>query len=158
MSIRIAVFSDTHSNIALMLEGVRRESPDVLIHLGDHERDADTLKLEFPEIPLYRVCGNCDICPTALEKDIVPLGPVKAFITHGHLYNVKWSGTTSLVYAALEESCKIALFGHTHEPLNEEVAGVVVVNPGTAGKGRTPTYAMLEIFENGGISSEIRML
>ena len=51
--IKAAVFSDTHGNTALMLETVRRVRPDVLIHLGDHERDAQELRREFPEIPLY---------------------------------------------------------------------------------------------------------
>ena len=158
MSIRAAVFSDTHLSTALMLKAVRRERPDVLIHLGDMERDADCLRLEFPEIPIFRVCGNCDIRPTSPETDIVPLGPVKAFLTHGHCYDVKWEGPDRVVYAALEAGCKIALYGHTHVPLNEETAGVIVVNPGTAGRGRRLTYAMLEVFDNGGVAAEIRDL
>ena len=32
---RVAVFSDTHMNTAKMLEAVRKERPDVMIHLGD---------------------------------------------------------------------------------------------------------------------------
>ena len=40
--------------------------------------------------------------PLAPEKDVVQLGPVKAFITHGHLYNVSYGRVDSLVYAAQE--------------------------------------------------------
>lgn len=155
---KAAVFSDTHSNCALMLEMVYRIRPDVLIHLGDYERDAAKLHEEFPEIPLYNVAGNCDIAATAPETDIVPLGPVKAFITHGHLYNVEWGRVDSLVYAAQEQGCGIALYGHTHQADSQELGGVKVVNPGTAGKGRAPTYAFLEVFDNGGITAEIREL
>ena len=36
---RAAVFSDTHHNTAPMLEAVRRCRPDLIIHLGDHDRD-----------------------------------------------------------------------------------------------------------------------
>ena len=154
---KAAVFSDTHSNTALMLEAVRRYRPDVIIHLGDHERDAEQLRRDFPEIPLYVVCGNCDIGSRGLLADVVPLGPVKAYITHGHLYNVSWS-TDSLVYAAMEAGCNIAMFGHTHVPENTEFGSVKVVNPGTAGKGRNLTYAVVEIFDNGGIACEIRDL
>ncbi len=154
---RAAVFSDTHSNTALMMETVRRTRPDVVIHLGDYERDTECLKKEFPEIPLFHVCGNCDFCPLAPAKQVVQLGAVKAFITHGHLYNVNWS-TDSLIYAAMEAGCQIAMFGHTHEAVNEECAGVKLVNPGTAGKGRDLTYAMIEVFDNGGIATEIRRL
>ena len=154
---KVAVFSDTHTSTARMVEAVRQTKPDAIIHLGDHERDTLCLKEEFPEIPLYTVCGNCDFSSNAPAKAVVPLGPVKAFLTHGHLYNVTWS-TDSLVYAAMEAGCSIAMFGHTHEPENTEFGGVKVLNPGTAGKGRKLTYAMVEIFDNGGIACEIRNL
>ena len=154
---KAAVFSDTHSNTALMVEAVRRCRPDLIIHLGDHERDTAVLQREFPQIPLYAVQGNCDIGSSAPLTDIVPLGCVKAFITHGHMYNVNYS-TDSLVYAAQEQGAKLALYGHTHVADLEEVGGVQVLNPGTAGKGRKLTWAMVEVFDNGGIACEIRDL
>ena len=46
--IKAAVFSDSHGSTALMKECVRRVRPDVIIHLGDYERDAEALRLEFP--------------------------------------------------------------------------------------------------------------
>lgn len=128
---KAAVFSDTHTNTALMVEAVRRCRPDVIIHLGDHDRDTNVLRVEFPEIPLYNVCGNCDLYPAAPDTEIVPLGPVKAFITHGHLYNVEYDRLDSLVYAAQEQGAKIAMYGHTHRPLYEEIGGVQVLNPGS---------------------------
>lgn len=155
---KAAVFSDTHSNTALMVEAVRRCRPDVIIHLGDHDRDTNVLRVEFPEIPLYNVCGNCDLYPAAPDTDIVPLGPVKAFITHGHLYNVEYDRLDSLVYAAQEQGAKLAMYGHTHRPLYEEIGGVKVLNPGTAGKGRKLTWALVEVFDNGGIACEIKEL
>ena len=153
-----AVFSDTHGNTALMLEAVRRFRPELLIHLGDHDRDAEALRREFPALPLYCVRGNCDLGSLAPEREIVPLGPVKAFITHGHLYDVRWGRLDSLVYAAQEAGAQLALFGHTHEPLYEELGGVKLLNPGTAGKGRSLTWAWIEVFDNGGIACEIREL
>ena len=152
-----AVFSDTHGSSVLMTEAVRRWRPDCIIHLGDCERDTEVLRREFPEIPLYAVCGNCDLCPQYPETDVVPLGPVKAFITHGHLYNVSWS-TDSLVYAAMERGCKLALYGHTHRAENSEVFGTYVVNPGTAGKGRELTGALIRVFDNGAVAVEIQSL
>ena len=155
---KAAVFSDTHSNTALMVEAVARCRPDLIIHLGDHSRDTAILREKFPEIPLYSVRGNCDIGSTAPDRDIVPLGSVKAFITHGHLYNVKYGMLDSLVYAAQEQGAKIAMFGHTHEADYEEMGGVKVINPGTAGAGRKLTYALVEVYDNGGITCEIREL
>lgn len=155
---KAAVFSDTHSNTALMVEAVARCRPDLIIHLGDHSRDTAILREKFPEIPLYSVRGNCDIGSTAPDRDIVPLGSVKAFITHGHLYNVKYGMLDSLVFAAQEQGAKIAMFGHTHEADYEEMGGVKVINPGTAGAGRRLTYALVEVYDNGGITCEIREL
>ena len=152
-----AVFSDTHSNTALMVEAVRRFRPDVIIHLGDHDRDTGILRREFPEIPLYAVCGNCDYGSQESTWDVVPLGPVKAFITHGHLFNVRW-GLDSLVYAAMEQGCQLALYGHTHRADYQEIGGVKVVNPGTAGMGRKLTWALITVFDNGGIAVEIKEL
>ena len=152
-----AVFSDTHANTALMLEGVRRFRPDVIFHLGDHERDAERLREAFPEIPLYTVCGNCDFAPEPRLKGLAELGPVKVFYTHGHSYNVNWNLDT-LVYAAQEAGARLALFGHTHEALNVEIGGVQLLNPGSAGLGRRPSFGWVTVFDNGGLACEIREL
>ncbi|MDO4972855.1 MAG: YfcE family phosphodiesterase [Eubacteriales bacterium] len=155
--IRAAVFADTHTNTARMLEAVRTLRPDVLIHLGDHDRDAEALRRTFPELPLHVVRGNCDILGNTPERLVVELGPVKAFCTHGHLYSVDWS-FDYLVYAAQEAGAKLALCGHTHEAANLEIGGVQVLNPGTAGKGRTLSCGLVTVFDNGGIACEIRPL
>ena len=155
---KAAVFSDTHSNTALMVEAVSRCRPDLIIHLGDYSRDTGILRERFPEIPLYSVRGNCDIASDSPDTDIVPLGPVKAFICHGHSYGVDYGRTDSLVYAAQEAGAKIAMFGHTHEAYYGEAGGVKLLNPGTAGKGHELTWALVEVFDNGGIAYEIKAL
>lgn len=155
---KAAVFSDTHGNTALMVEAIRRTRPDIIIHLGDYERDTEIIKREFPEMPLYSVCGNCDFAPLSPLCQTVPMGSVMALICHGHSYCVEYNSIDRLVYAAQERECKIAMFGHTHSAYNGEAGGVRVINPGSAGKGRVPTYAFVEVFDNGGIASEIREL
>lgn len=156
--LKAAVFSDTHSNTLPMLETIRLWKPDVVIHLGDHSRDADEIREEFPDVAVYNVRGNCDFYADAPDTDIVPLGPVKAFITHGHLYSVDWGTVDSLVYAAQEAGASIAMFGHTHRAEYTELGGVQVLNPGTAGKGRELTWASVEVFDNGGVICQIREL
>ncbi len=156
--LKVAVFSDTHGVTAPMTAAVRQSCPDILIHLGDHDRDIAVLLREFPEIPLYNVAGNCDFSPLAPNVMIVQLGPVKAFLTHGHIYHTDFGRVDSLVYAAQEAGASLVLFGHTHVPFHEDVGGVKVVNPGTAGKGRELTWALLEIFDNGGIGVSIKKL
>ena len=135
---KVAVFSDTHGVTSPMVQAVRETTPDVLVHLGDYERDAEALLRAFP--------------------DIVQFGPVTALLTPGHLYHVDFGRVDSLVYAAQESGAQLALFGHTHTALHEDVGGVKVVNPGTAGKGRNLSWALITIFENGGIAAEIRPL
>lgn len=154
---KAAVFSDTHGNPVLMLEAIRCYRPDVVIHLGDGARDVEQVRSEFPEIAVYNVCGNCDLYSAAPVCDTVPLGPVKAFITHGHMYNVDWN-SDSLIYAAQEQNCRIAFYGHTHRPERREVGGVTVINPGTAGRGSRLTWATVEVFDNGGFACSIQDL
>ncbi len=155
---RVAVFSDTHGVTSPMVQAVLDIMPDALVHLGDYERDAEILLREFPDIPLYHVCGNCDYAAKAPTRLTVQFGPVTAFLTHGHLYHVDYGRVDSLVYAAQEAGAQLALYGHTHTALHQDMGGIKVVNPGTAGKGRNLTWALLEIFENGGIAAEIRPL
>ena len=145
--LKAAVFSDTHGNNDPMLRAARQAEADVLIHLGDHDRDARLLREAFPGTPLYSVCGNCDLYPLSPERQLVTLGPVKAFLTHGHLYGVSSRQADWLVYAAQEQGAQLALFGHTHCAVYEQLGGVTLINPGTAGRGRTLTWALVSIHD-----------
>ena len=154
--VKAAVFSDTHGNTAPMLEAARAAKADVLIHLGDYDRDAQALRDAFPDTPVYSVCGNCDIMPLAPEKLVVPLGAVKALLVHGHRYGVSAAQADWLVFAAREEGAQLAMFGHTHSAFCEQVGGVTLLNPGTAGRGRALSWALVTVFDNGAIACEIK--
>lgn len=152
---KIAVFSDTHGSARVMLGAVKAYSPDAIIHLGDGNYDLRKLSREFPDIPVYAVCGNCDYESSAPESMCVDLGGVKAFLTHGHRYAVRYGNLDKLLYAAECSGAKIAMFGHTHRAGFEEIEGILVLNPGTAGVGSDRTWAKLEISEEGKISCSI---
>ena len=156
--LKAAVFSDTHGNTAPMLEAARGSGADVFIHLGDHDRDAAALRRAFPDTPLYSVCGNCDLNPLAPERLLVQLGPVKAFLTHGHLYGVSRAQADWLVYAAQEQGAQIAMFGHTHRAVWDTLGGVTLLNPGTAGKGADLSWALVTVLDNGAVYCEIKPL
>lgn len=149
-----AVFSDSHGHTELMSEAVRRSRPDLVIHLGDCERDAFALREEFPHIPMFNVCGNCDYAARSPLWDTVQIGPVRAYICHGHSHGVKMS-LDRLVYAAMERDCRLALFGHTHIPCSTQLGGVHLINPGSAGKGAKPTWTKLQVFDNGAFYAEM---
>lgn len=154
---KIAVFSDTHGSARGMINAVREYRPDVIIHLGDGNDDLRKLGKEFPDIPVHCVRGNCDSECHAPEAMTVELCGVSAFLTHGHRYSVRYKLDT-LLYAAECNGAKIAMFGHTHSAGFEEVEGIYVLNPGTAGVGNNRTWAKLEIDSNGNISCSIEKI
>lgn len=141
---KLAIFSDTHGSVSGMLRAVRRVSPDVLVHLGDYLRDTAALEKEFPDLPLYAVPGNCDYASGLPDFLTFSAGSITVFATHGHRYSVK-QGNDALLNAAYFSGASLALYGHTHIPCQDLVAGMYVLNPGTAGTGKSPTFAVAEI-------------
>ena len=132
-----------------MVRAIRQQQPDAVFHLGDCERDTQRLEKEFPDLPLYRVCGNCDREPVNPEVLQLTLDGVKFFLTHGHRYSVTYT-LDALLHAADFAGADMVLVGHTHRAMSETMQGLYVVNPGTAGVGALCTYACIET-ENGAI-------
>ena len=131
---RIAVFSDSHGEVEPMLRAVRDHAPDLILHLGDHARDAEELQRELPAGDIRFVRGNCDWDSDAPDV-LTPLAEgVRLFMTHGHRYSVKLT-LESLANAAHFAGAPLALFGHTHEPEYRVMGDVTVFNPGAAGPG-----------------------
>ena len=104
-----------------MVRAVRQQQPDAVFHLGDCERDTQRLEKEFPDLPLYRVCGNCDREPVNPEVLQCTLDGVKFFCTHGDRYGVKYT-LDALLNAAYFAGADIVLFGHTHRALSETMS------------------------------------
>jgi len=136
-----------------MLKAVARESPDMILHLGDHDKDCAAIEADYPEIPLRSVRGNCDRSSTGLDRDQFTLGGKRFFMTHGNLYSVK-TGFSSIIGAAARRGADVLLFGHTHIPHYSVLDNTTIVNPGSIGMGEK-TYAVLE-FRDGTVTCEIR--
>lgn len=128
----IFVVSDTHGDISRAIEMYDRLSAgipfDLLIHCGDHKRDAvrlgDALGLET-----VSVRGNCDHSFTR-DFQVVEAPSARILVTHGHMEDVKFS-KMNLIYLAREKNCGFVCFGHTHVPVNEEANGIHLLNPGS---------------------------
>ena len=155
---KILVLSDSHGNISNMEEAVEREKPDMILHLGDCWRDAERLAERYPDILMEHVPGNCDCRPEEPLEKLVILGDCRVLICHGHTYGVK----TSLLAAGLkaeQDQLDAFLFGHTHKPYMEEDNELLVLNPGSLSlprqEGHRPTYIVMEIADDGQISSEL---
>lgn len=155
-NMKIAVFSDTHASGSGMLDAISEYKPDQVIHLGDGMRDTEMIGRLFPTIPVCCVPGNCDgYYDDEQNYKLISLGPYKAFLTHGHRYAVRGGKLDVLLYAAECCGAQIAMFGHTHRAVVDQIGGIYVINPGTAGKMPKKTWAKLEISENGEIKCEI---
>ena len=155
---KIAVFSDTHGSARAMFNAVSSYSPDAVIHLGDGNGDLLKLSREFPALPVFAVRGNCDHDGAAPETLCADLGGVSAFLTHGHLYGVRYGDLNRLLYTAESEGAKIAMFGHTHRAGYDWIGGVFVLNPGTAGVGGERTWAKLDIDSGRVVSCSIEKI
>ncbi len=87
---RVLVLSDSHGNVGNMIRAVKREEPDMILHLGDCVVDADALRREFPYITMVNVPGNCDFSRGDTER-LIDIDGYKVLMCHGHTYGVKLS-------------------------------------------------------------------
>lgn len=141
---KITVVSDTHGNVAAMqkLFPIFAES-DMIIHLGDTSSDGQIIRREFPD-KTYLLNGNCDLSKLGDDELILQVEDVKIFACHGDRYGVK-RGYDNLAYKAEQEGCKVALFGHTHAPIEKNVDEIQLFNPGTLRRYANNTYLYLVV-------------
>ena len=161
--LRILIMSDSHGrneNVELAIAQVREEIGEfqMLIHLGDV---GDARELEsLAGVPCYIVRGNTDYDAKLLNANVIEAGGHRIFATHGHLYQVDMR-LDLLRFAALENDCDIAMYGHTHVPyLEEDPDDVTILNPGSISKPRQAdhryTYMVMEIDDEDEVTYEFR--
>lgn len=135
---RILVFSDTHGYIDGCIQMINRiKDVDMVIHAGDVSADAEDIAAIFPNIDVRFVCGNCEMSRAPGEIEIDADGK-KIFVTHGHYYNVKYDyDYKTLVNHARAIGAELAVFGHTHKPVYDNLGDISILNPGSARYGGT---------------------
>lgn len=122
----VGVISDIHGHLSE--EACKALEPcDIILCAGDVERP--TILMELDAIaPTVAVLGNCD---TSLRGMDIPftasprIGGVRFFVTH----RPEDIGTPA-------EGVRVVVHGHTHIPREEQVEGVLYLNPGSASKPR----------------------
>lgn len=132
-ALKILVFSDSHRSRGGMLDAIEAQSPDLVIHLGDLQEDAEEIGYAYPKLPLISVPGNCDGWTMEPTIRLVTIERHKLLLSHGHLWQVK-QGHTRAMLEAHKAGADILLFGHTHVAYCEQVDGIWVMNPGAARK------------------------
>ena len=124
------IISDTHGSYKRAFSAHTLSEPiDIIIHLGDGSGDADLLK-EALGVTVINVAGNCDVGSNAPRELVWECEGKRILLTHGDAYHVK-SGLARLRQRAEEIGVDAVLFGHTHQSVLENHAGLLMLNPGT---------------------------
>lgn len=127
---KILVISDSHGKREAVYNTVYDEQPDAVIFLGDGISDLTKLQRERPELEIYAVKGNCDFASTERDRLLFELSGKRIFITHGHVYHVKF-GLDSLINTAMTAGADIVMYGHTHIPNYSHFRNMLIINPGS---------------------------
>lgn len=152
---RIGIVSDSHGFRGQLQQAlIKLEADgriDALIHCGDGCNDASALAGNILHTVIVR--GNCDSWMDPFEEEqLVSIGGVTIFITHGHRYGVK-SGLDVLADTAAAKGAQVACFGHTHRAVCEYKNGVLLINPASCAVHGT--CALLTIDNSGSYSARL---
>lgn len=152
----LGVISDTHglleSRVVALFQGVEQ-----ILHAGDIGSAAVYHGLQGIA-PVTAVLGNVD-CSADLPglglEQTVELDGVRIWMTHilGDPHRLSPLQRQQLA----KQEPQVAVFGHTHQPFQERLGGILFFNPGSAGRKRfhlPRTVGFLEI-EHGQIHSRI---
>lgn len=149
---RIGVISDTHGDLATILQVVNQITDvDLWLHAGDCSQDADYLR-GLVKVPVVAARGNCDGHTTAKIDEFVEVADRKIWLTHGHRYGVK-QGTQELVRWGKHYKADVVVYGHTHVVDNRWCEGILLFNSGST-CGSRAACGILEI-EDGQVTGQI---
>ncbi len=154
MTMRIAIFSDTHGNKKDMREAIARFGPpDMIVHLGDGVRDGIQVAQETAN-PFHGVYGNEDYGTDLPDVALVEAEGWRLLLTHGHQMNINpynpeavWrQDLRDMAAWAKGKGADALLFGHAHTPVLQRVNGIVLCNPGDQYIGSTAgaSFALIE--------------
>ena len=151
---RLLVLSDTHGDFNSLRRALdAQRNAEVIIHCGDGAEQYRYLKETCSDRQVIGVRGNCDWTSKLPTEETVTVGGKTLFITHGHLYQAKFT-FMNMVYAAREPKADILLFGHTHQAVTEYDDGLYIMNPGSC-HGYYATYGIIDITPKGDIVTNI---
>lgn len=144
----VGLISDTHGllrPVALeALAGCER-----ILHAGD-VGDAEILKALGAVAPVTAVQGNVDegTCGELPVTQMVEIAGVKVYVIHD-IHDMDIDPEV--------EGMAAVIFGHSHKPVIREVAGVLFVNPGSAGprRFRLPISVGKLFVEEGRVRAEL---
>tara|TARA_B100000315_G_scaffold250980_1_gene284845 strand:+ start:3840 stop:4337 length:498 start_codon:yes stop_codon:yes gene_type:complete len=155
---RILVISDTHipeqyRRLEPIIEEEAKKS-DYCLHCGDFTNYSlyETLS-KWTKV--YGVAGNMDSADIQKElpkKQLLNLENLKIGLTHGSGQPQGLIKYLQHEFASELKNLDIIVFGHAHNPTNEEINGVIYFNPGSCTDtifAAKRTYGILETTDSG---------
>lgn len=147
---KIGIVSDSHGSTAAvdkMLAHPASKGVTLWLHAGDVVPDAEYLEMVTKgEADVRYVAGNSDWPDVSAKMDdVIEAAGHRIFLTHGHLYGVRFT-TKMLCDAAEEEGCDIAVYGHTHVA-EVSTGALTVLNPGSVARPRDAAQGSFLIME-----------
>ncbi len=138
---KIGVVSDTHlSKIDFSLPNQKKflqkaeeffKDVNLILHAGDIG-SFEVINFLEKFAPVKAVYGNMDdllLRRSLPEKLTFEVGELKIGLTHGS--GPPWEITDRVLKVFSKEDLDCLVFGHTHEPLNKVVSGLLLFNPGS---------------------------
>ena len=152
-AVKLGIISDTHGRVPNpvhdALAGV-----DHILHAGD-VGPVDVLTELEAIAPVSAVLGNTDH-GLALPETHVEEFAMHKFLIH-HIVDV--SMLSQRVRAMLtEEHPDVVVFGHTHIPFQEEIDGILYLNPGSASQPRDFSAASVAIVDCAPTGLDVRFV
>lgn len=151
----IIIVSDSHGKNSRLEEMLAMyPNADMYLHCGDIETDEDA----YPQF--ITVCGNNDYSYMYPDHRVVEAKSHRILIIHGNqsLYTRRLKKLASYAQSL---GCDIVCYGHSHVADLQTIDGVMLINPGSLWRsrdGRGPSYAIMDINEEGNVHVEIKFI
>jgi len=159
LEMKVGLVSDTHLSSDRLPEAVTNAlaGVDLILHAGDLVT-LDVLRHLEAIVPVTAVQGNMDLPGVQLNlplKTVVEAAGRRIGLIHGH--HVPYPERVlppPLDYEAMHayllsefpnEGVECIVYGHTHQAHVETCGHVLVINPGSATRGRVHTIGLLTI-------------
>ena len=162
---KIGLISDTHLSSGVIPKGVINafQGVDLILHAGDLVA-LPTLRSLEAIAPVTAVQGNMDMPGVRLSlppKHVVEVEGHRIGLIHGHHVPHPDQVLSQpldlevmhqyLLSEFADEVIDCIVYGHTHQAHLETYHGVLIINPGSAtrGKGGQPTVGLLTVDQDG---------
>ena len=134
----------------------RLRDAELILHTGDHSSAESLEALRALGPPVEAVYGNADepaVRDSLPETLVIEVGGARLGMTH---VPGPRNGREERLRARFP-GCDAIVYGHTHMPQVESVAGVWFLNPGSpTERRRSPAWTMLELrIANGDVRPEL---